>query len=152
MPGQRGPEPVVQVAAQAAALLLARGDDLTARDLELRRERDRVERERELGAQYLGEREIAGAYGSPGARAPSTTRPSDWPRWRSSRSSAGSAGALADADRSEAEPGVGLEHHARGAERLRRRAGEAGQRLARIAFASNSRLIRATAVETSWWP
>ena len=38
----------------------------------------------------------------------------------------------ADADRGEAEPGVGLEQHARGAERLRRRAGEAGQRLARI--------------------
>ena len=56
--GQRGAEAVVQLATQPAALLLAGGDDGLARVLDLRRHPQRVEHERELAHEDVGERDV----------------------------------------------------------------------------------------------
>ena len=59
-PGQRRAQAVVQLAAQAPALLLPGGDDRLARVLDLGRHPQRVEHEGELAHQHFGEREVGG--------------------------------------------------------------------------------------------
>ena len=98
----------MEVAAQPPALLLACGDDRAARVLELRGQRDRVERERELAREQLDEHDVAGPVSL--ARRP---RPDDepaqldWPRWRSTRISAGSCSAPPTVDGRQPQPRVG---------------------------------------------
>jgi hypothetical protein len=59
-PRQGGSEPVMEIAPNAATLLLARVDDPLARVLELGCESERVERRRDLADEEVDEREVVG--------------------------------------------------------------------------------------------